>query len=215
MKLTIKRFVACVLASCLVVCCFIFVGCGANTAQQSNDSQTDPVESVLTLGEPSDTALNIVFTNETGQELIDIAVIPAGSADSVDSADGSVFLMADEETLGAGEQVSVYVEPTEGQSLYDVVILIGEQRFALHNVDFANWDEAIIRIDGDVAYLEILLNGEPVSTLREEYDIVHPPVAEVQGGAGGSTGYYSGYDAGAVATVDQGEDSCVSDVVLR
>lgn len=216
----IKKISGYLIVGLMLIGCLAALGCAGESSSSSSASEefvsVASENSILVVGDESDSALNVVFTNGTGQEITDIAIIPAGAQDA------PAFMMAEAEKVAGTEQVSVFREPVNEKTVFDVIIAMGETRYTLHNLDFAAMDHATIRLEGDVAYIETVIDGKPYSTLQEEYDIAHPPAAseepvEAYGGEYDGGAIYNNapvYDAPVTGGPDQSEDVCV-DPVLR
>lgn len=211
-----------------LILCFGLLGCSSAPASSeeaaSSDSSSEVVDDTLVLGEETETALNVMFTNETGNEIANIAVVPAGVTDE------PAFLMTEEQVLAGSKKASVFTEPYGEQRTFDVVLTIGDAQYVLHNLDFSQLSEVTIRMDGNVAYIESLIDGQPVSTLQQEYDIANPPADEAaqpspeEQAAVDSAPAQPYTDPAATpaaptaptqAPVPQVEDRCVNDLVLR
>lgn len=197
MNVASQRVVSILAAVLAIAGCMMFAGCsssGATSASSSEsgsssssevasssssssstDSSASEKES-LVLGTAGADGLRLTFTNATGLAITDLVVIPSAIAGEAEVETTS--LMKAGEEIAQGEQAVVLVDPVEGSSLFDVSIECGDDVYTLHSVDFNLLDAATIRLEGDVAYLEIVVDGSVISTLTEEYDLAHPEVIE-------------------------------------
>lgn len=189
---------------------------------------------MLTLGQKSGTALQVVFTNGTGADITGFALMAVGSTE------GPAPLMTAGEVLKDGKKALVYTEPA-GDALFDVVIQCADKQFSLHDLNFQKMETATIRLEGDIAYVETVIDGNAVSSLNEERDRAAAQAeAEAQAAAAAAgeaaqpageaaqpaaetaqpaaepaeeTAYYE--EPAPADSPAQSEDTCVSDVVLR
>lgn len=226
-----KQWIALAVAFALAAC-LALVGCGGSSGASSSSSSADssfsaePTEASSSassssaaaeaaFGTKSATTVDILFTNQTGAPITALSATPTVTADSARN------LMADSDQIAAGKSARVYLEPV-GQETFTLTFLCNGVPYALHDVDFSRITEASICLEGDVAYLTTTIDGNAISTLQQEYDIVHPPVAEApqqeaeqyydQGGEGEAV-YYD--EPVAEEAPAQQEDSCVDDIVLN
>lgn len=227
-----------------LVACLMFAGCGGSSSSVSSSSAeassssaatssassgsassasassgSAQAEGELVFGEKTATAIGVPFTNETGADITALSAVPSSGTGA------AVALMKDGDVFPSNKKAMIYVEPG-ADGVYNLTFLSGGVARELHNVNFPLITEASIRTEGDVVFIGAMIGGNLVSSLQEEYDIVHPPAAEPQAvetqaadePANEGEVYYeeveytddSGNDAPA-----QSEDGCVTDIVLR
>ena len=182
---------------------------------------------LLKVGNQTDTAKNIVFANRTGQPITNVALTPKG-------AEGEpAMLMAEGQQVGINEMVQVFVEPTEGM-LYNATIVCADKTYTLHDLNLSLYNQADVALEGDIAYVRVNVNGNEVSSLREEAALAQQAAEEAKKQAEAEQQqqqqqseepqqtnevYYEEptYDSGSntQSSPTQTGDSCVSDVVLR
>lgn len=197
-------------------------GCAAQTAASpaapsSAAAQEEPssaaAEAVLVLGPQEEGSVTCFFTNGTGASITDIAVTAPGTADD------PVFLIENGQTIAPDEAFSVSQQPVDGSAVFDVVVSIADDSYTLHDVDFRETPEAVIRLDGSVAYIEFQADGAVASTLQEETALAE---AAAQAAAEQAAAEQAAAEQAAQtpappapAPAAQSQDQCVGDVVLR
>lgn len=223
-----KRVAACLVAL-MAAMCLMIAGCasgGDSTSASAGGSESaasgasfsvvseassSAASEELSFGEKTATALIVAFSNETGSDITGLAAAPVGIQDT------QVELMKAGESLPKGEEAKVYLEPVN-DGRFTLSFACAGTQYQLHDVDFARLDAASILLQDDVAYLTVVLDGNPISTLQEEYDIAHPPAAPPA--AEPEPTYYEEpaetyYDEPAADAPAQSEDACVDDVILN
>lgn len=220
MKSLLKNSKIMVALTVMALAGLMLAGCSSTSEVEESSGSDEFIslaseESILVLGEETDTALNIVLTNDTDQEIDNIAILPAGSTDD------PAFLMTASEQVADGEQVSIFTEPVDGATEFDIVLTMADGKdYTLHDLDLSELDHAIIQLKDDVAYITVTVDGNTMSTFREEYEISNANASNDQAEASTQdSGYdyyyeepsvnYGGYDGGASTPVDQGSDNCV------
>ena len=194
----------------------------AGAASGAASASGEASAAALAFGENTGTALGIVFKNETGAEITEMSAMPTNGEGA------PVVLMQAGEALPAGSEAACYLEPA-GDGAFDLSFLVGGQQRQLHGVNFGLLSAASILAQDDVAYITTTIDGNPVSSLQDEYDRAHPPVAEEpaqeDGGNVDEPVYYyeepapaepaPAEPAPAEQAPAQEEDGCVTDVILN
>jgi len=179
----------------------------ASTSASASASASSASAEVLVFGTQSPTALGIVVKNETGADITDL------SAQSTAEGSAPVALMKAGESLPAGKQATVYIEP-QPSSVFNFTFLAGGAQRQVHNLDLNRVHEADFRVEGDVAYITATIDGNPVSSLQEEYDIAHPPAQQQSEPEPEPEPEYYYEDNGGGAPA-QSEDGCATDIILN
>ncbi len=206
------------LLALVVALSFVLAGCAgssqASSASQSSSASSESSESSssaedeLVFGEQTATALGIIVRNETGADITQLSAQAVGE-------EATVALMKSGESLPADKQATLYLEPKvggENEGVFTLTFLVGDTQRQLHNLNLLLIHEATILVRDDVAYITAMIDGNPVSTMQEEYDIAHPPAVEEPE----PEYYYEDYgNYGGGGEPAQTEDSCVSDVILN
>ena len=179
----------------------------ASTSASASASASSASAEALVFGTQSPTAMSIVVKNETGADITDL------SAQSTAEGSAPVALMKAGESLPAGKQATVYIEP-QANSVFTLAFLAGGAQRQLHNLDPNRVHEADFRVEGDVAYITTTIDGNPVSSLQEEYDIAHPPAQQQSEPEPEPEPEYYYEDNGGGAPA-QSEDGCATDIILN
>ena len=179
----------------------------ASTSASASASASSASAEALVFGTQSPTAMSIVVKNETGADITDL------SAQSTAEGSAPVALMKAGESLPAGKQATVYIEP-QPSSVFTLAFLAGGAQRQLHNLDPNRVHEADFRVEGDVAYITTTIDGNPVSSLQEEYDIAHPPAQQQSEPEPEPEPEYYYEDNGGGAPA-QSEDGCATDIILN
>ena len=209
--------------------CVLLAGCASSASSSASSSSSSGASSSgssassasssaqgTAFGEQTGTALGVLFENETGAEITALRAVPAAGEGAV------VQLMKADDKWPAGGEATLYIEPGPAAGVYNLTFDDGGVERTIHNIDFNRAPKVSILVQDDLAYITTTVDGSVVSTHEEEYAIAHPAAEEPQ--AGEPEEYYEepvasyddyGADAGAGEAPAQGDDNCVTDIILR
>lgn len=148
------------LAAMSLLASTVLFGCGMKTGI-SDMPDEEEVAQLKTIGQKVDGAEEILLTNETGSTIQAFFVKRNSDNKASDN------LMEDADFTNK-QRRNFYFAFSEGET-YDVQFHINGKAYTMHDFPFGDCVQAILKLDGDVAYIEYQTkDGKTVSTLETE-----------------------------------------------
>lgn len=180
----------------------IFAGCASSEENVSSEPTPSPkatatpaptAEPTATpvplkvIGEESETAYKVVLENGTEQNVTVFSVKSSSEEEFPES------MLPEKELFAADEKRALYVEKeadekqAKGEKLldpqYDIRFMLEDGReFMLHAFPFGDIEEGVIKIEGEIAYLEYtsVESKKPISTKEAELAVLESEKAEAE-----------------------------------
>ena len=134
----------------------------AASTSAASTTASSTSSSALVLGTKTDSAKSITLHNKLGKAITGISIVP------VNSKTAGTNLMTSTDQWPANGDATVYFEEQNASDKYNVQITCGAERYELHNLDAANVSEATLNLEGSIAYVTYVQNGNTISSLQDE-----------------------------------------------
>ena len=122
-------------------------------------------QTAATVGTQSDSAKSIVLSNGLGSDITQVSVNPSG-------VQGAATALEVEGAWADGSAAQVFI-PEENQSApCDIALTTGSGEYVLHEIDLSAFEEAQVLAEGEVAYLSYEVDGQTVTTLDHENELI-------------------------------------------
>lgn len=176
----LKKRGAAFMVAALMAGTLAMAGCGDDAAQAPSDSQGAAVQesssSVATramVGTQAGASKAVVLADNLGADISQASVNVSGSEDEP-------TMLEIQGTWADGGEAMVFVPEANGEAESDLVLTAGKKEYVLHDVDFSEFDEADVQVEGKVAYLSYEADGQTVSTLEHEKELAEKAKADAE-----------------------------------